>query len=885
MKACMIWILSLFTATVGSAFPPDDTAGSESVLRDPLLSFFSSIQSRHPEKLYLHLNQPYYGAGDTMWFKAYLTDAVSHKPDTLSNFIYVDLYDRAKRLVTSKKIKRDSMGFANCLPLADTLFSGEYTLRAYTGWMLNFDASGFFQKNIVIGQNISKVRHSVTYTDKRMVVRFLDRYERPLSKKEASFDLYDKNGKHLGSGTQRLSSTGAVLVPLPGDSSSLGAYADIRISIREDSVFRRTVFIEPLRATFDIQFLPEGGELVGSDQPQLVAFRAVRPDGSPAEVQGYLLNGGNDTVARFRSEHDGMGRFLLTPREGESYRAVAFLDTLSVSVSLPAVRDNACALQVVQGPRDIRYRILGKVPASGLLVGHTRGVCCLLHPVDARQNTGTIRTDSLPEGILHLLLTDSTGCPRTERLVYIRKPGSTPRFTVRADKPAYGAREKVRADISLKRGEQPLSGRFSVSVTDADAVKPDSLSDHIYTYLLLTSDLKGYVHNPGYYFLDDSPARQHSLDLVMLTHGWRRFRTDSLFRTAPFRPKFFFEHGQFFSGRVNNMFGKGVGEATLTAFASRGDGLGDRAFTATTDSAGHFLFEGLDFQDTTVFLIPFYNKKGKIPYEIHFEDTYYRPGLTPLAPYLSETIREKRLEEVRRASPPPTGLDSLTTYQIDEVVVHGRDPNAPALRIEKRLHKDTAQFAKLSTMSLEKYVQHFPGMKQMPLGWCIDMGGRMSVPLQFRLNGEVIMGTEFLNLYTVRDIEYIRTVLMPMPGPPLREFLPYLPIGTSPDYPCRFEIYLKEDAQGKRRFGLYRTVGYIPGAEFYHPVYDTPEKLANKTPDRRTTLYWEPYLQLGDDGKGSIEFYTNDKNKSRLEIVIEGIAADGSVCKTRQRLE
>ena len=103
--------------------------------------------------------------------------------------------------------------------------------------------------------------------------------------------------------------------------------------------------------------------------------------------------------------------------------------------------------------------------------------------------------------------------------------------------------------------------------------------------------------------------------------------------------------------------------------------------------------------------------------------------------------------------------------------------------------------------------------------------------------------------------------------------------------PCRFEIYLKEDAQGKRRFGLYRTVGYIPGAEFYHPVYDTPERLANKTPDRRTTLYWEPYLQLGNDGKGSIEFYTNDKNKSRLEIVIEGIAADGSVCRTLQRLE
>ena len=70
MKACMIWILSLFTATVGSASSPDETPGSESLLRDPVLSFFSSIQSQHPEKLYLHLNQPYYGAGDTRWFKA-----------------------------------------------------------------------------------------------------------------------------------------------------------------------------------------------------------------------------------------------------------------------------------------------------------------------------------------------------------------------------------------------------------------------------------------------------------------------------------------------------------------------------------------------------------------------------------------------------------------------------------------------------------------------------------------------------------------------------------------------------------------------------------------------------------------------------------------------
>ena len=102
-------------------------------------SFFDAQTAKHPEKLYLHLNQPYYGAGDTMWFKAYLTDAVSHRPDTLSNFIYVDLADRRGKIIAARKIKRDSLGFANCLPLPDTLPAGEYTLRAYTGWMLNFE--------------------------------------------------------------------------------------------------------------------------------------------------------------------------------------------------------------------------------------------------------------------------------------------------------------------------------------------------------------------------------------------------------------------------------------------------------------------------------------------------------------------------------------------------------------------------------------------------------------------------------------------------------------------------------------------------------------------------------------------------------------------------
>ena len=200
-----------------------------------------------------------------------------------------------------------------------------------------------------------------------------------------------------------------------------------------------------------------------------------------------------------------MGSFALSAQSGEQYRAETFCDTLAVSSSLPAVKEHACALQVVCRDQDIRYRILGELPQGAILVGHKRGICNILTPIDPKQSAGIIKTDSLQEGILHLLLVDNSGHPRTERLIYIHKPGQPPLVSALADKPEYAARERVKVDLSLSQDGKPLSGYFSVCVTDAHAVKADSLEENIRSFLLLSSDLKGYIHDPEYYFLDDSP--------------------------------------------------------------------------------------------------------------------------------------------------------------------------------------------------------------------------------------------------------------------------------------------------------------------------------------------------------------------------------------------
>ena len=830
---------------------------SQNEPEDRILSFFSDIESRHDEKLWLHLDKPYYGAGDTIWFRAYLTDAATLRSDTLSNYIYVDLFDRKNKLISAKKIKRDSIGFANNLYIPDTLSAGEYTLQAYTGWMLNFSPDVFFQKNILIGGgSTDALKSSITYTPEQAIVRFTDANGFPVTDTEASFVLYDKNNKRLLSDRQQTTSTGALFVSLPPDSLIQGSYVEARIS-SNGKKYERTFFIKPPTRSFAVQFLPEGGHLVAGS-PQIIAFKAEGSDGYPVDVSGSVLNHAGDTVARFSSEHEGMGTFLLTPQPGETYRAISSCDTLSVFTSLPTVQAEACALTATQTGNNLRYRILGTVPAGSMLIAHTRGSCHFVHPVTPNNPEGLIKTDSLPEGILHLLLADSTGHPRTERLVYLSRPKE--QWQATTDKSVYGKREKVTVNLALEQEGKPLSGDFSVSVTDAHTVKTDSLAENIRSYLLLTSDLKGYIHNPGYYFLDDSPARRHYLDLVMLTHGWRRFNTENLFHSEPFTPKHYFEHGQYITGDVKTLGNKIAKLAQVDAFAiNQHNVIG----SAVADSAGYFTMEGLDFQDTTVFLISSKNKKGRVPYNVSIDTLYPRPVFKPLYPFLSPQQRQLRNNDLQRylASFPKINDDELVEYELEGVTVTARNPNRPRMSVNGNLY-DTTNLVKFKQVPLLQYVSFLPKVMRSGNQLLGRVVGGGWIPIGLTVNRMNYSNIDYLRDFTVGDVEYINVVI-----------------------PLRVEIYLKPGAGIKPDFSIYKTIGYSENAEFYHPIYDTPEKVNDKTPDHRTTLYWNPYVKFGPDGKSKIEFYSGDSDNSQYEITIEGVTSNGSIGQHQQKIQ
>lgn len=95
-------------------------------LRDSVVSYFNSMATTPQGKLYLHLDKPYYGAGEKIWFKGYLLNAVSHQDNMPENFITVELLNRTDSVIIRKKVARDSIGFHNALVLPATLPEGEY---------------------------------------------------------------------------------------------------------------------------------------------------------------------------------------------------------------------------------------------------------------------------------------------------------------------------------------------------------------------------------------------------------------------------------------------------------------------------------------------------------------------------------------------------------------------------------------------------------------------------------------------------------------------------------------------------------------------------------------------------------------------------------------
>src|SRR5471030_929456 len=126
------------------------TVSGQTWLEKTLTSLQKQAGAIPVEKVYLHLDKRYFGAGDTIWFKGYAVTGADHVLSTISGILNVDLINSNNYIVQSIKLPMVSGLSYGDFALPDTLTEGRYRIRAWTNWMRNFGEEYFYDRDIDI---------------------------------------------------------------------------------------------------------------------------------------------------------------------------------------------------------------------------------------------------------------------------------------------------------------------------------------------------------------------------------------------------------------------------------------------------------------------------------------------------------------------------------------------------------------------------------------------------------------------------------------------------------------------------------------------------------------------------------------------------------------
>lgn len=539
------------------------------------------------EKVYLHLDNTGYFENETVWFKAYLVRTDRSSPSDLSKVLYVELLNMSGDVIKTTKWPVDSLGQSRGdLKLDSLLGSGFYEIRAYTRYMTNWGPLACYSRVIPV---FKKPSEEGNYSD--------------LSIRPRLYKHRDPNNRDR--------------------SDSLHAKAmDEGLSSSE------------MLKTISVQFFPEGGKLVVGKKSR-VALMAADDNGYPYQSEGFVVNGNGDVLALVNTDSLGRGVFEVTPdgsplsmqmrnrKSGESRSVQIF--------PLPPAEKEGCVLTLDAVSDDM----LVSVQCSDSLVGSPLG-CVLMHEgnilyCDTMEALPLVeieldRSRQHP-GVSQFTVFDSLGRILAERRFFIcPRSSSDDRVLVSSAATRLRPCGKVILDVQ----SLPYS-TISLSAIDAGSMT-NGKQGNIRTWLLLSSDVRGYISNVDYYFESDDKAHRESADLLMLTQAWRRYDWEEMAGVKPMaNPQpvedKFYVFGKLNVYRKHNPASHVAMEAFL--YNESGESL---VGSTVTDSLGRYAFE-----------MPFVDGEWKMQIYTRLNDkrkTYYvgiDRQISPLPQYVSRS--------------------------------------------------------------------------------------------------------------------------------------------------------------------------------------------------------------------------------------------------------
>ncbi|WP_294142978.1 hypothetical protein [uncultured Sanguibacteroides sp.] len=843
--------------------------------------FYDFFQKTPKEKIYLHTDKEIYYAGENIWFRAHQVDAATHIPQVISRILYVELTDKQDSVLQRLKFMEWDSAFSGNIKLPEKMTQGNYSIRAFTYWMQNEGADYFFKKNIrILNPSEARVNTHVKYiraadSSLRAEITLTNARDIPYSRESFQYEVNKRNaaGKIQN---RRTDDKGILRIELEPDDYSIHLSTKDKSSVDLD----RYLYIPMESADFDVQFFPEGGNLLTNNY-QTIAFKAIDSNGLSTEIEGNIYSD-STVIAKIKSEYKGMGSFKLPVYNNKHYYAeLTNSNGITKRFDLPSPVDNGFGIQLTVRDSVIEYKIMqgekATYPPGMTLLLQCRGQLINLVPANERYSGGKILRHSLPEGIIHAALIDSAYKVYSQRLFFVR-PENLVKLDITTNKEEFVSRENATVDLLL----DSIAGRGSFSM----AVVPDSDRDTLYyiddiqSNLLLTSDLKGYIEEPGYYFSDTTETIARHTDLLMLTHGWTRFNIADIAKDKPEDYEFYLERGQSIAGKVKDVWGKDAKNASLLFLSDKGD------ITMTgTDSSGRFC-NNLFFVDGTNFVVRATNRKGKHRVEIEFDKEKFLP-VSNFFPY-NEKIRQEEDDFYKNAYENYYYENGEKIYLLNEVKVVRKIPPKKYTKydnwVDDLYRLDSTQIADDPEEDIVKLiVRRFPGLMSYN-NEVYRLGPYPPKPrIEMMVNGFSEHNSTFVRMIPKRFLLGISLLT----GPVARNFTnPFdtsackdtvILITTRPDY--HFE-------KPSTHFNInrIRPQGIQIPDEFYVPKYEIDSIRHSKTKDERTTLYWNPEIWIEPDKPNKLSFYTGDKRGS-YSIIIEGVTRKGAIIRKIKKIK
>ena len=824
------------------------------------------------EKVYVQTDKPYYSAGEEIWFKAYLVNEATLESNSMSQFIYVELIDKMDSVLYRVKIKKDLYGFAGHIKVKPEIPTGTYSLRAYTYWMQNVGTDFFFSKNILIGNKIDdRISSKITYGTAvdgliPATLSFTDAVHNPIvGKKVEIIQNWDSAKKKKFSLITAKDGTIKWQIAIdPKDDSK----KNVQVSIGDEK-YNTNIFLPEFSSDFDVQFFPESGNLLDNGL-QSVAFKAIGKDGLSVDVTGKVFTDKNEEICELSSFNKGMGKFSIQTQPNESYYAIVkTINGVEKRFELPKTQTIGVVIHLVYNRGKILYEVINqtKIPDKSLyLLLHSRGKVFVIQPLKSLE--GQISESLLPAGIVSLSVVDSLGNTYCERLSFVRN-FNFPTVSMQSDKPVYSKREVVNLDLKvLSQQGNPLKGNFSISVTDNQTVKQDSLADNIISNLLLTSDIKGYIEEPGTYFVDNKTITREKTDVLMMTQGWRRFNTADIVRASYKQPKFYLEEGQALSGKVLNLFNAPSKKTDIIMISP----YKNLIKIAKTDSLGKYLIDGIEFPDSTSFVLKA-KKKGSItdveivPDADDFpKSNVYIP--TPLKLNVASAEQDEYFKQSKEKYFYEGGMRVINLGEVTVKADKKQSGNDEYYSGMADNEITSEQLEKFPSTSIINLLYTIPGIQIS--GDKISIRGATGNPM-FLVDEVEIQDMEEISYLTSSDVESIQV----FKGANAAIFGSRGGNGV-------IAIKLKEGVNLKSPTPISLShiipLGYQKPAEFYVPKYNVDSVMKKTDPDLRTTIYWNPKLATDDNGNIHVSFYTADKTNN-YSVIVEGLSVSGEICR------